>query len=547
MNNMKTKESTPSALANALAETINAASRLLVKFSDFALFDGYTASEVETSRDKLHNSAKSFDFIASDLPIGMMQASFGEASKGVSFKARQNWIDIYNLTSRLNPNGLAVAVLEPAFWSKQWKQFVTTLNANGVYLIGVVRFSHLSYSNTTIQPTLGVFSRQQRDSLFVADADANSSARVLAEAISTATYGKSIGDGLAVSLADFRGVDQLKVENEIRGLETQYKAYKHFRLVPDLASAEQVVLCKSGETYSAHENAIYIPRIGNSAVIAHLDQATLKHHNYIQVILSSKEVSNEYLAIYFGSQLGRLTLRVLHQGAYIPHLPKSALETILVPIPDAMHQNLIVDAHARLTELDRALAEFRRELSVNPHSASSLVEHANAMLQQVHRLSDSDKILALIRSGESRTLEFKETLSLDIRKGTKESYIENMVLKTIAAFLNSQGGTLLVGITDDGLIKGIRKDMESFFKGNRDDLLKHFKNILRRSIGETFYPIIDYDTVEVEGELVLRVDCLPSDKECFIDSTEFYVRTNPATDKLEGQKMIEYIRLRFKT
>jgi hypothetical protein len=544
---MNARESTPAALANSLAETINATSRLLIAFSDFALFDGYTASEVETSRDRLQHSSKSFDFIAADLPLGMMRASFEERSKGVSFKARQNWVDIYSVTSHLSPNGVAVAVVEPAFWSKEWKQFVTTLNANGLYLIAVVRFLHLSYSNTSIQPTLGVFSRQYRDMLFVADADASSSARVLAEAISTATYGKAISDGLAVFHADFRGVDQLKVEHEIRGLETQYKGYKHFRLVPDLASAEQVVLCKSGETYSEHKNAIYIPRIGNSPVITHLDQATLKHHNYIQVIISCEEVSNEYLAIYFISQLGRLTLRALHQGAFIPHLPKSALENILVPVPDVVHQKLIIDAHARLTQLDRALWEFRRELSVNPHSASTLVEHANAMLQQVHRLSTSDEVLALVRGGESRTLEFKESLSLDVRKGKKESYIENKALKTIAAFLNSQGGTLLVGVTDDRQIKGLHKEMESIFKGSRDELLKHFKNILRRSIGETFYPLIDYDTVEVEGELILRVDCRPSDKECFMDSTEFYVRTNPATDKLEGQKMIEYIRRRFKT
>ena len=171
----------------------------------------------------------------------------------------------------------------------------------------------------------------------------------------------------------------------------------------------------------------------------------------------------------------------------------------------------------------------------------------NGETRQVHRLSASDEVLALVRGGESRTLEFKESLSLDVRKGTKESYIEKMALKTIAAFLNSQGGTLLVGVTDDGQIKGLHKEMESIFKGSRDDLLKHFKNILRRSIGETFYPLIDYDTVEVDGEPILRVDCRPSDKECFMDSTEFYVRTNPATDKLEGQKMIEYIKRRFKT
>ncbi len=169
------------------------------------------------------------------------------------------------------------------------------------------------------------------------------------------------------------------------------------------------------------------------------------------------------------------------------------------------------------------------------------------MLQQVHRLSAADELLALIRTGESSTLEFKQTLSLDIKKGTKEAYIEKMILKTIAAFLNSQGGTLLVGISDDGSIAGLRSEMDAFFRGSRDDLLKHFKNILKRSIGEVFYPLIDYYTVDVNGEQVLRIDCRPSDKECFLDSTEFYVRTNPSTDQLNGQKMLEYIRRRFKS
>jgi hypothetical protein len=116
---MNTKESTPVALANALAEAINAPTRLLVAFSNFALFDGYAATEVETCRDTLQRSAKSFDFIAADLPLGLIRASFEDHSKGVSFKTRQNWIDIFSVTSHLSPNGFVVAVLEPAFWSKE--------------------------------------------------------------------------------------------------------------------------------------------------------------------------------------------------------------------------------------------------------------------------------------------------------------------------------------------------------------------------------------------------------------------------------------------
>jgi hypothetical protein len=544
---MTGNESTPIALVKALADATAGKSHLRVAFSNFRLFDGLATDHVEISRDRFQGSDRSYDFIVADLPLGQRNGSLTDRSTGRILKTRQNWIDIYSVVSRLAPTGLAVTVLEPAFWSKAWSQFATALGEIGVYQIAVVRFPNLPYTGTSIPATLGVFSRHKRDLLFVADATPKSSARVLAEAIVAGSFGTTINDGLAVAHAAFRGIDQLAVENEIRALETQYKGYKQCRLVPDLASPENVYLCRSGQSHVARDNAIYIPLIGNSPVITRLETATLKHHNYIQVVLSSPDVTPEYLALYFRSHLGQLTLRALSQGAFIPHLPKGALESVIVPVPDRADQEMIILAHVRLVDLDKALVEFRAELSLNPRSASSLVEHANAMLQQVHRLSAADEILALIRTGESRTLEFKQTLSLDVKKGTKEAYIEKMVLKTIAAFMNSQGGTLLIGVADDGHVAGLRTEMYTFFKGSRDELLKHFKNILRRSIGEIFYPLIDYDTVEVNGEQVLRIDCRPSDKECFLDSREFYVRTNPATDQLEGQKMIEYIRQRFKT
>jgi len=541
-------ESSPLTLALALAQAKGAKSLLRVALSDFRLFDDVATDDVETSRERLQNLGTVYDFIVADLPLGLRTVSVSSSpcAKAVP-KNRQNWVDICAATARLAPDGLAVAVIEPAFWSRDWGQFAAALAEIGVYHSAVVRFPSLTYPGTTIPPTLGVFTREKREFLFVADATAKSSAKVLAESIVGGSFGTAIEDGLPVAHTTFRGIDQLIVENEIRALETHYKGYKQRQLVPDLAPPENVYLCRSGQSHTPRDNAIYIPRIGSSPVITRLENATLKHHNYMQVVLSSPDVIPEYLAVYFRSHLGQLTLRMLSQGTFIPHLPKVALDGIVVPVPDRPDQETIILAHARLIDLDKALQDFRAELSLNPRSATSLVDHANAMLQQVHRLSAGDEVLALVRSGESRVLEFKQTLALDVRKGTKESYIEKMVLKTIAAFLNSRGGTLLVGIADDGSITGLQAEMDAFFKGSRDDLLKHFKNILRRSIGETFYPLIDYDTVDVNGQQVLRVDCRESDKECFLDSTEFYVRTNPATDQLNGEKMVEYIRRRFRS
>jgi len=65
------------------------------------------------------------------------------------------------------------------------------------------------------------------------------------------------------------------------------------------------------------------------------------------------------------------------------------------------------------------------------------------MLDSLDLLNDSDKILSLIRDGESKTLEFKQTLTKNIRTNQKDKKIQKATLKTIVAFLNTEGGTLL--------------------------------------------------------------------------------------------------------
>ena len=58
-------------------------------------------------------------------------------------------------------------------------------------------------------------------------------------------------------------------------------------------------------------------------------------------------------------------------------------------------------------------------------------------------------ITDLIELGESSILEFKSTFQWDVVKGEQNKALRLSSLKTIAAFLNSQGGTLLIGVEDD--------------------------------------------------------------------------------------------------
>lgn len=159
-------------------------------------------------------------------------------------------------------------------------------------------------------------------------------------------------------------------------------------------------------------------------------------------------------------------------------------------------------------------------------------------------ISEEDQIKLLIPNNESKMLEFKETFSLDVKKGSKEKYIEKSALKTIGAFLNSEGGELLIGVNDDGEVLGVDEEVNKFYK-NTDKYLLNFKNHLKSKIGAGFYPLIDYKMVEVDGKNVMRVSCGIANTPCFLDETEFYVRSGPSTDMLEGKKQHEFILERF--
>ena len=157
----------------------------------------------------------------------------------------------------------------------------------------------------------------------------------------------------------------------------------------------------------------------------------------------------------------------------------------------------------------------------------------------------SKEIINLISKGEGSKLEFKSTLRINIHTSDIDHRIEHANMKTLAAFMNSQGGTLLVGVTDSGKVQGLEKDK---FKDN-DALGLHFTNLLKHYIGSEFLPFIRFELYPIEDRHVLRIDCFPSKKPVFLkskDDEEFYIRNGPSSVKLTGRELIEYINNHFR-
>lgn len=150
----------------------------------------------------------------------------------------------------------------------------------------------------------------------------------------------------------------------------------------------------------------------------------------------------------------------------------------------------------------------------------------------------------IIRQGESDNVEFKSTLRWNLFINKKDKNIEHAALKTIAAFLNSRGGILLIGVDDSGKILGLETDQFA----NHDKLLLHLNKLISDRIGTLFTQNIHASVEKVDGTDLLRIDCQPSTKPAYLKDGQqeyFYIRTGPSTTALALSKVYSYIQERF--
>lgn len=111
--------------------------------------------------------------------------------------------------------------------------------------------------------------------------------------------------------------------------------------------------------------------------------------------------------------------------------------------------------------------------------------------------------------------------------------------------MNTDGGVLLVGVDDDGIIVGVDREMKMIYKSSSDEYFKKIRNMVYANLGIENSSFIDWKLHDIDEKLVLRFEVRQSTKPVFLKKNEFYIRTNPATDKLDGEEMITYIRHHF--
>lgn len=117
-----------------------------------------------------------------------------------------------------------------------------------------------------------------------------------------------------------------------------------------------------------------------------------------------------------------------------------------------------------------------------------VVQRAWQALNHGHSEAAESQLSAaqLIAIGETGATEFKSTLRTNLHTGQPDEKIALAALKTIAGFLNASGGTLLVGVADDGAALGLKADGFA----SEDKMALHLINLIRTRIGDLFLPYI---------------------------------------------------------
>ena len=165
-------------------------------------------------------------------------------------------------------------------------------------------------------------------------------------------------------------------------------------------------------------------------------------------------------------------------------------------------------------------------------------------LTTIRKIGDLRSISELIKLPESPRLEYKSTFQWDVKQDRKNEDLRISTLKTIAAFLNSEGGTLIIGVEDNGNIFGLEKDFSLLSQGNQDQFEQTITHLVCNCMGIISTQFFKTRFEMIEGKNVCAIDVKKSTKPVFVKSKkglEFYIRAGNTSKSLDIPEIYNHL------
>ena len=545
-------------------------------FPDFKILTEDTASKFTLP--------KNADLIVSSLPIGLRLTEkiiIREREEDLTKKAKdlEKRMDLklvsdailFNSVRQISDDGMAIFLTShQLLLTKRSRQMIKLLEDEGVFLNAAISIQNPKIPETGIKFLMSIFSRKKNETLFFGGCKSVLSNDVLH------AYNSGInveGVGVWSTLEDFIGfsdenfplVDDPKIHKGIlqKKLVASSTLFEFFTLGNLKTASGSTAQGRLRETWAefSWENAIYL-RKENPIVTLDKSVAENWKRGYIAIELNKDLVNNEYLNYLFTRSVGKYMLDTIVWGNVLRTINKRNLWSMPVLLPSLETQNTVV--------------EIRRQIDLKMSELDELKEMLNrlddldlirAELEKVK--TSQDDVVGLLRQEEGSKLEFKSSLWRNFSKDlpidsqtTKNLKLEDSVIKTICAFLNSEGGTLLIGVSDtkspDGrsLITGIEHDYAWCKKNNQnqDGFGQSIENIIRDKLTSSLTPLekhISKSFHSVDGKTICKIDVIPAPAKGYgyavfakvstVDEMRLFIRAGETTTMQSPESQMNYI------
>jgi type I restriction enzyme, R subunit len=298
--------------------------------------------------------------------------------------------------------------------------------------------------------------------------------------------------------------------------------------VPELAEAERVKVKATAKRLLAHVTERLV-----------LDWRK-RQHTRAAVQVAVTEVLDADLPEVYGPELFDDKVRRVYEHIYASYFDngtsvyEAAAEEAPAPVVPAS------PVAAETTQLTETLVA---QVKGDPALFAELMEEMFGTRDTWFRPTE-----ALLADDETKSVEYKQTARWNVREQRKDKTMEQVIVKTVAGFLNGRGGTLLFGVTDDRKPVGLKDDYELVKPPNTDGYVNWLDTMLENALGHAGAHRVDIRIDVIDGRDVCRLDVPASSRPIWAktkDGDVLYERRNNSTRAVPESEVPGFLRQRF--